>query len=441
MAALKPAIFEDKIEPVKISEKDVLSYIESEELLKEMGQRYSVPVEYVKSAPYILSFMRDYKLKKNIEKYFMDRPDEVRKLNKSHLWIRSDVIQNYRELEHTNARLEKLYSEAFENGAEMLLWIPPSKPYYEPQGVFEKAGGFSKILVFSAWEMVPRMIATLVSYEAERRTIGNLIEKRGGRSKLKDAGYFARSNTRFPVGRLRFRLSEQEPAAMSLFCLMYPSKTLADIYNPIECLNKGMKLEDIEKEIGKKVSELLDRIKVFEGEGRRDDNRWYYIAPMLFDDRGYAEEWIGNGNALVQSEMDGDLVGLDEEEDKGQKAFMQHLNRLELYLREVTSQKLRLGRRPDDLAEVLTNMALASPAVCAYRANGGNGLHASQFAKIMLNRLNLPESTAIIEHCYGEASDDAHWRNVLRYFKDGTFRLCWMSMSIFCAIWWHLMKR
>ena len=71
MAAVETGDFiEDKIEPVKISEKDVLSYIESEELLKEMGQRYSVPVEYVKSAPYILSFMRDYKLKKNIEKYF-----------------------------------------------------------------------------------------------------------------------------------------------------------------------------------------------------------------------------------------------------------------------------------------------------------------------------------------------------------------------------------
>ena len=36
----------------------------------------------------------------------------------------------------TNARLEKLKEVAFENHAELYLWIPPSKPYYELQGAY-----------------------------------------------------------------------------------------------------------------------------------------------------------------------------------------------------------------------------------------------------------------------------------------------------------------
>jgi hypothetical protein len=36
---------------------------------------------------------------------------------------------------------------------------------------------FSKTLVFSPWEMVPLAIATRLSYEAERLTVGKLIGK------------------------------------------------------------------------------------------------------------------------------------------------------------------------------------------------------------------------------------------------------------------------
>lgn len=63
--------------------------------------------------------------------------------------------------------------EALSCQAETLLWVPPSLPYYPLSGAFEKSDGFSKTLVFSAWLMVPRMLASLLSYEVERRTIGS----------------------------------------------------------------------------------------------------------------------------------------------------------------------------------------------------------------------------------------------------------------------------
>ena len=38
---------------------------------------------------------------------------------------------------------------------------------------FKDTARFSKVLVFSGWVMVPRMIATLLSYEVERQTVGD----------------------------------------------------------------------------------------------------------------------------------------------------------------------------------------------------------------------------------------------------------------------------
>ena len=52
-----------------------------------------------------------------------------------------------------------------------LLWMPPSLGYYALDGPFAapELASVTKRLVFSAWHMVPRAVASLVSYEAERR--------------------------------------------------------------------------------------------------------------------------------------------------------------------------------------------------------------------------------------------------------------------------------
>ncbi len=129
-----------------------------------------------------------------------------------------------------NKPIEALKEKAFTGGAEKYLWIPPSLPYYEMQGAYKNSKGFSKILVFSAWEMVPRMIGALVSYEAERLTVGKLVHQIKNQDK-KNTGYFADGSRRYPVARLRFNVSNGEVRGMSLFALLYPSKTLSDIYS------------------------------------------------------------------------------------------------------------------------------------------------------------------------------------------------------------------
>jgi hypothetical protein len=123
-----------------------------------------------------MSFMKDYQLKKHIEKHFKDHPDEVSKMNKDTFWLKRQNIDKYEKIPCNNARLNRVMSHVFKENAEQLLWVPPSFPYYKPQGVYKNAENFSKTLVFSSWEMVPRMIAGMISYEAERKTIGKLAK-------------------------------------------------------------------------------------------------------------------------------------------------------------------------------------------------------------------------------------------------------------------------
>ena len=394
--------------PLNIDEGDIRSYIQAKRILQELDLGISVPVDYVKSAPFLLSYLDHYKLKERVRDSIKSNHDLVSALNtpdrRKALWVRRVDVDNYRELPSANARLRKLKEIALEAGSELMLWVPPSLPYYPMQGVYKGKKHFSKVLVFSAWEMVPRMIATQLSYETERRTVGKLIAYTGEK---KNVNYFAKA--RYPYPRLRFRADEGADT-MSLFSLIYPSRALADVYRPIDCLNRRLPLKAIENEIARALKEKTKLLQVAEQADGRNDNRWYYLAPMLLDGREDALAWVDEVTKLGSID--------DDEGSKGGKMFGQHLQAL----REELLSGEPLGRQPDDLFEVLAGMAIGSPAVCATRCNGGIKRLATQFARMMLNKFNAPEATAAVELIYGKRNDNAHWKNVLQYLCDGCFQ-------------------
>lgn len=94
--------------------------------------------DYVKSTPYLMSFMCDYQLKRYIEKYFAEHPDEINKVNKDTFWLKRRTLDRYDKVSNNNARLERVMSHIFKDNAELLLWVPPARPYYQPQGVFNR---------------------------------------------------------------------------------------------------------------------------------------------------------------------------------------------------------------------------------------------------------------------------------------------------------------
>ena len=378
-----------KNEHLSISEGDILAYLDVQRILEATGLRISLPVDYVKSCPYILSFMQNYEAKKKLTEYFWKHQDKVKILHSKRLWLNKMEVNKYKPLPPVNARFERLKDEAVDAKSALLMWVPPTKPYYAPQGVFKGVDSFSKVLVFSAWEMVPKMIASLLSYEAERLAIG----KMGG-------DYFAKN--RSPQGRLTFKLDSGRAASMTLLSLVYPNKTLADLYNPIEFINAGITdLKAIEREIRDKVRELLAPYRNMpQVETRLPDNTWYYLVPMLFDGKERIRQWV-------------------EQTTSDEKGFNVHKETLLSLLDE----PLTLGKEPEDLEETIVDIVLGSPAVCCLRSYSGNMAWATELAKVFRRRFNTPDATAIVELAYSRRkNDDAHWQDVLRYCKDGNFQ-------------------
>ncbi len=121
-------------------------------------------IEYWKSSPYLLSFMRDYKmaraLRDRIENPSRVLHDSLK--NARSLTLPRNRIRNYGPVPARNGRMRALERIVFEEGLGRALWVPPCRPS------FGEMRAATKTLVFSDWSMVPDAIAALLSHEASR---------------------------------------------------------------------------------------------------------------------------------------------------------------------------------------------------------------------------------------------------------------------------------
>lgn len=239
---------------IPIETDDIVSYCKMQRIVKackEASERSksirfnwsNMPIEYVKSSPYLLSFMESYELKRQLESIYKSRFNNLPAPGNQVLLRENDITQ-FHKIPMRNARLQYLRDMMLHKGkgAELLLWVPTSKPYYttNAENPFVKNNDFSKTLVFSAWEMVPRMIATLLTYEAEREVIF---------SKYKKAGYDKRT------GSNRLKTDAQA-------ILTFPSVYLASLYNPEDYY--GDRVHLIKSAIKRLLKERLDGIAISE---------------------------------------------------------------------------------------------------------------------------------------------------------------------------------
>lgn len=139
---------------LEISEGDVLSYAHMQKVFEDCRRlteenqgkglgftSVNVPMDYVKSSPYLLSFMDKYELKNKIAKVYKSLRNEgvslpISQKQQTYL-LNADHLEKYSKLNFNNARLLALAREAFNiekhgksHHAERLLWIPTSHPYY-----------------------------------------------------------------------------------------------------------------------------------------------------------------------------------------------------------------------------------------------------------------------------------------------------------------------
>lgn len=182
-------------------------------------------------------------------------------------------------------------------------------------------------------------------------------------------------------------------------------------------MNVQLTLADIERQIKAELRNKVDELKRFQKTTTGpEDAKWYYLTPMLMDGSTYVTSWF---TALEESmnDSDGDVEDAISS-DRGNKAFLAHMERLKYFVG--LGEDLELGKMPDDLISTLTDMVLGSPAVCIYRANGGNVAYATSLAKVFVNYFNTTEATAIVEL----AADQYH-KSILFYYKWEDFDPAW----------------
>jgi hypothetical protein len=399
---------------IPVLPKHIESYLSTRRIADALG--HPDVTEYWKASPYLLNFMEpdNYQLKSLVRDAALNGGNETvaRAIARS----RSALLDRpawraYDEIDPGHAGLERLAKETVGNGWWRLLWIPPSFPYYELGTPFSgiPAKAVTKRLIFSSWNVVPRAISVLLSYEAERQMMksfdasaANTLEARERRRPLL---MFARSD-----GRL---------TGMPVLSLLYPSTILARIGDPLANSRGGLRpsIEAILKNVTEEISKALAPLTADSPRTGPEDETWYWAAPIMLDrqhDREATEAWFANPAALA------DAWSSDPEERKG---WLDHVS----YAVDFALGKARPeGRVPDDLPALLALVALAGPATCSLRAlaytlgapstDPSLRHSAGRIAWGFRSLFNTPEVIALIRGMNGA---EPYWRRVLEYCAAG----------------------
>jgi len=258
--------------------------------------------------------------------------------------------------------------------------------------------------LFSTWNVVPDVIAAVCSYIAERRRVrvGGLID------------YFKLYDAR--KGLLVFRRSDEHLDSMSTLLMLYPSPTLAKMIDPMElALEQGAPLtvDELQAAALERARRL---VKGMPGTRRKKDGRrdraWYWAAIARRDSRRFdgVQEWIEDKSewrSLIESKR----------ERRDSSIFAEHVQ----LFSEGARGDVKFGAVPDDLADVLSELAIGSPAVCASRAlrriaprlkrNSREILQASaEIAEGFRSLFNSPDVRSMLEK-----DGVPYWREVLHY--------------------------
>jgi hypothetical protein len=384
------------------------------------------PIEYWKSAPYLLAFMKDYELKRRLEPFIARPNPELARTLRAHRGrlLKRRQVEDYEPIAHESGRLRTLVRDMVNGGAWRVLWVPPAMPYLEPGGAYAEVGDLTKALVFSSWNVVPDVIAGLCSYEVERR----VMEADADRPPYHELITKRR-------GLLRYALNpDGEPRNMSTLAALYPSLALADAVDPVRwACDAGAPLPANQARLLAAAS--IERRLTATGHWppRRNvalpDARWYWVALALLD-RDAAPDlvpWCLREWARVAA---GDAGGEDAHEDG---AFARHVDRFAAVLSADTLSDLGLADPPDDLIDMLVDLALGSPAVCALRAlrrvtdadaaddTPPEALwsDAVRVAEGFRTLYNVPMSMTLLR---AGADDDAYWRAILTHGIQGNLQ-------------------
>jgi hypothetical protein len=421
--SLRPDRKPEKLEPA-----DLRSYLALQRVARTLKQHDTM--EYWKSSPYLLSFMDHYSLKQSLREGAQE-PEIVAAFRAAErhpgVFLPWEDLQSFGRIEARNPRLRELIHDTVDCGGWRALWMPPSMPYYNLSGVFADLATikFTKRLVFSSWQVVPKTIAALVSYEVEQRMVTsfdpdaqNTQEARKARRAL-----------------LNFTSSKGRLTGMPVLGLMYPSFFLAQEFDPLRymCEQPGSNLNasDVLARIEGEVSEAIDGLVKGAPDSGPEDEKWYWAAPILLDEKAdpAARRWWADPSLPTRwsgGEKNSEATpGGDEDAVGGTAGWEKHVAEAR---QMAADPNYELGRPPEDLVQVVAQLALAGPAVTALRAiariSGGVDQARDPLRRHMAGKVafgfralfNAPDVIALIR---GQNAAEPYWRRVLEYCVGG----------------------
>lgn len=416
---------------LRLSPNEVRNYVVLDRIASSVKQ--SSPMEYWRSSPYLLNYMDEYALKKSFKSAIEDSKtaEELKTLIKqsSAMLLSGEEVKQYEKIDPCNFRLRYLIDAMIDSGLWKLLWLPPSMQYYKLDGVYKKVEikKATKRLIFSSWRIVPKVIATILSYEVERNIF---------KSYDKNAANTGEARKR--IGRLlRFAKKDNHLFGMSNFCILYPSNVLSRICDPLSYVKEQgictpLSLTELKTRIRPKIEKLIMSVSDKTKDTGREDERWYWIAPVLIDLRENKKqvlEWFCPEN-LQKAWQESDDYGMnvDEEFESGWREHVESL-------REMVDNgfsNMEIGPMPKDLVDVLVLMGIASPGNVAMRAllrttglDSGSCTYSIRNASAriawgFLRFFNLPESILLIR---GIDRNEPYWQRVLEYCANGGIQM------------------
>ncbi|MDI3331911.1 MAG: DEAD/DEAH box helicase [Micrococcus sp.] len=413
---------ERSLGPMTLDEVDLQGWLAADAIARQVGGQD--PFEYWRSAPYAPNLMdkHGYQLQEQFLTQAEQNDARLAGVLREHRdalldWER---IRDYQPIDRVNAKMRVLVDDLMDHEAWRLAWVAPSLPYLKPGGVFasEKAQRFTKRLIFSSWAVVPKSVAALISYEAERR----MRDESG--AAVDRAHRYGDPRTAVPLS-FNWDPEKDLPRNLPNLTVLYPSVTLARLGDPLALaaehgwelpIDRDQALAVVEERISQRLAELGIHPQPGNEGARR---RWYGVAPYLLD-----AEYAADGSVTGRLRQ-----WLQGERGEGSR-IVDHMRWA------MEPDFAELGDPPNDLARVLAQMAIGGPGVCALRAlaRAEDGVRSVTDPELRLaaviaskglrSLFNKPEIVSAVRAATGDAGGDidAYWNQVLRYCVDGNLQ-------------------
>ena len=385
---------------------DVRQYLAADALFEAVGDRDPMPLW--KSAPYLVHFMRDYKFNERLDETIELSPSKVASVLRSHRnsFLSAETLHQWSELDPAHPKMREMVSDQLDRDVWRLLWVPPTLPYWPLEGPFRDKAGFTKTLLFSAWNVVPDVVSAVLSYEAERRMTDGRIRS-----------YTDPARQQVPLLRLT-QSAARVRSRHRLLLLLLPCLPLAERTHPLSA-PPG---HDRCKWVRDAVETLLSAPDLPDPQDGPVDDRWEWAAPLLLDPqlRTFLEAW-----------RDSDIPAIESYESlprPNPELFGE-------YVDDLLGLPLdQLGRRPPGLVDLLTEVALGAPAILALRSlDAAPALAADTRRRLAVtiadafwSLFNQPAVICLLRQLSAgkkAARDDtAYWRLVLEYCRQGNLQ-------------------